>query len=513
MDAFGYGSGDPATEVGLQQAKLRALRDANNQSQYAFRAQIGADQALPGILMGLGGGQSMSGAQTPAPGQASTPFAQTPPQGNPMPQPPQSAGGGQGGGPNLSVMPPMAGGGPGQAPQSAPQTPPQGAGGGQPPQGGGYDLPSVVKIIQQQYPNIDGAALRNILTTINPLILTPQAKMQLEQMKMYMQQQRLPIMQENADSRREAVNTGAFNAGSTYANRFGQFPQGMPQGLPQQLPQQGGGGQPQIPQINAGQLQPPGGQMGGGLGGTAPTAPVKGQNQEAVKNADLRQQYTASMANDMQLSDNLTQLKTLLSNPSFGTGAAGDTRAQAAGVMYYLTGDPKWNDTATVAQLDQKAMAGILVDQVSGLAASGAGNRSMATDMMKKYVSQMKPEMAKTPDANKSVVEGATAALERNSLMKQFFNDVTQRTGIYPHQASNAVMQADRMYPLVTVNPDGRLQVNKDNIPKFSEALSRVSGNDYTSFSLGNGQEDTNRPLTSQEMEEYNRLSAAQGGK
>lgn len=438
------------------------------------RPQI-ADVALTSLMNS--GAPAQPSPNTPSPGQPSQPMAS--------------------GGDNTGLT---------MLPGGAPQAPANTNG------VGGYSLPQMVQNLRNTYPNASPEVLLAGLQQSQGM-LNNTAKMQLQQLM-------LGIRQENAATNAYKAQVYGSRADMDYNRNFAPnsiparppAPMGGPAAYPQQ-----GQGQPNIPQVNQSALQPPAQPMPQQkppmqMGGPQPYNAGQGQKEEAKKNADLRTQYTASMQNDMQLADNLSQLKTLLSNPNFSTGAGGDLRAQAAGIMFYMTGDPKWNDTATVAQLDQKAMAGILVDQVSSLAASGSGNRSMATDLMKRYVSQMKPEMAKTPDANKSVVEGATATLERNSLMKQFFNDITQTAGIYPHQASQAVLQADRMYPLVTIKPNGSLAVNKDNVAKFSQALSQVSGNDYTTFSLGGDQQNLDRPLTAQELEEYNSLMAAQKG-
>jgi hypothetical protein len=205
----------PISQFDNQFAEARAKQLANAQTQQGMNTQNQIAQGFPAFLSYLTQqqGQQTQGQpapQPPMPGQPSVPSAppmgippsngQMPPMSAPgqAPVPPPSPtgmppmgsgsppvnafgsnviqnaatpqGGGQG--PGLSRIPPQQP----QMPQQAPA-----------PQGGqqaGYDLPTVVKAMQQAYPNADGKTLMGLLQTINPLILTPAAKAQLETLKL-----------------------------------------------------------------------------------------------------------------------------------------------------------------------------------------------------------------------------------------------------------------------------------------------------------------------------------------
>ena len=227
----------PMSETSQAWARVLADRQASTQKAYDFNAQQQADQALPNILFSLGqqNQQQQQGAQQPDIGSAPSQMGaapvtpvqgsqQIPPIGASQLTPP-----GQGG-PQISRMNPgaiqpptvphMASAGadiqrlnPGppmpQEQSQGRQNPGQQLPSGATP---GYDLPSVVQAIKSQYPNIGGAALRNMLTTLNPLILTPAARAQLQMMKQQEAHnnlmERLAVTERGQDTRYDSTTRG-----------------------------------------------------------------------------------------------------------------------------------------------------------------------------------------------------------------------------------------------------------------------------------------------------------------
>lgn len=227
----------PMSQTSANWAKVLADRQASTQKAYDFNAQQQADQALPNILFSLGqqNQQQQQGAQQPDMGSAPSQMGAAPitPVQGPQQIPPIGASQltppGQGG-PQISRMNPGAIQPP-TVPQMAsagadiqrlnpgppmPQEQPQGGQnpGQQNPSGAtpGYDLPSVVQAIKSQYPNIGGAALRNMMTTLNPLILTPAARAQLQMMKQQETHnnlmERLAVTERGQDIRNSAQTRG-----------------------------------------------------------------------------------------------------------------------------------------------------------------------------------------------------------------------------------------------------------------------------------------------------------------
>lgn len=217
MDSFGYGSGDPNTEVGIPQAQLRALRMANQNNLYNIRAGISADQGLanPQTAAALAALSQQSGQQAPPatapfPGQPSTP--QGGGGGQPMPpvmpvtqnpqvpmsqlQQPTS------GGPGLSVMP----SGPVPPPPSPSQIPNNPFASGQPqpmpqqaPQQNNaqnimsqYPTPAaLIGAIQQANPDMSPAGLSQLIQRVLPMYQNRQGSS--DPYKMLLEQQRLGI--------------------------------------------------------------------------------------------------------------------------------------------------------------------------------------------------------------------------------------------------------------------------------------------------------------------------------
>lgn len=237
----------PMYQIAEGYANAAAKNMQNQQNLYDMHAQREADSALPQILMGLAGGSTNS-PNTPSPGQPSMPSQppQMPPMGAPAPQPPvpppsptgmPPPGGAMpglndfgantlqnaaspSGGPNVTRMPPMP-----------PQQPQQSPGGQQ----GGYDLPTLIGTIKQQYPNISGAALRNMITTLNPIILSPAAKAQ-QQMLKDMITMRGQDVRADTQTRGQDLRYGTGNSDSSYiqdmAQMYGKYgPQALA-GLP-----------------------------------------------------------------------------------------------------------------------------------------------------------------------------------------------------------------------------------------------------------------------------------------
>jgi hypothetical protein len=535
LEGFGYGAnagnpmgfwrqGDNANKQG--QLTNQQLQNAIQEQQYDFNAQKKADDALPSILMGLGQGGTMpmpsGGQQPPMPGQPSMPQQPTgpqgAPQGGPPPQqppqmPPQMAMPSSG----VSRMPSTAM--PSTAMPSTPPPMPQGAGPNiqpmdqqQAPQGSsmpqvpgatpGYDLPSVIQAIKQNYPNIDGAALRKMLTTINPLILTPQARAQLQAMKMQMEYAKLPVQQENADSRRAMAQTGAFNAGSTYANRFGNFPQGMP-GSPGQVGGQGGQMGPGaaqlptagMPQVRASDLN---------NSGIAPTAVVKGQNAMAAQDAKTVSQYDQMRPSEEQTMDALGHLQTMASSPDFSPGAGGTWSVAGANWLATITGDQNLAKMAAAGQIDQKAIADVITNKI---ASSGSGR--VVTDKLKNFIEQTKPSIDLQPGAFKSVIAANLAQMQRQMLYEDFYSSEVQKNGLFSPQSRTAFEKAQKQYPLFMTAPDGTVAFKPENGQKFQAALEKAHGGEFSAVGVMPEQDDMNRPLTPEELQEYKKL----GGK
>jgi len=225
----------PMAQTSAAWAKVLADRQAATQNAYNFNAQQQADNALPGILFSLGqqNQQQQQGALpdaggalpqmgtapvTPVQGPQDIPpigASQLPPTGqggaaiyrmNPAAVPPPTVPQMASAGADIQRLNPVP-----PAPQEAPQG---GQNPGQNPTGAtpGYDLPSVVQAIKSQYPNIGGAALRNMLTTLNPLILTPAARAQLQMMKQQEAHnnlmERLAVTERGQDIRNAAQTRG-----------------------------------------------------------------------------------------------------------------------------------------------------------------------------------------------------------------------------------------------------------------------------------------------------------------
>lgn len=254
-DAAPLSAANRAKRANLQQALINLAQQRQTQ-QY----QDEADQALPGVIMGLGNGERIP-PQAPMPGQASV-SAQ--PQSSPQigDQPPQDF---------TSVIQSLTGGvGSHQAAQQGggvgPQLEMTGGGGQQDVMGNmqGYDLPHVVDIIRQRYPNISGGALRSLLTTINPIILTPQARQQLQLLKYQQALLTQPARMMNAEANQSRAETAAANSDMRWVNSYD--PTGAPPVRParpyQPQARSGGGALPvppspdQIPQQSSLALGP-----------------------------------------------------------------------------------------------------------------------------------------------------------------------------------------------------------------------------------------------------------------
>lgn len=293
-----------------QYARQRAQSMANLQAQQGMNAQNEADKDLPGIFAALASispnQQGSPPPQPPMPGQSSAPPSQ-PPQQQSAPVPP----------PSPTGMPPSGGGMPqlggnpsgqdtasqwlanaatpaGGAPQSSGGGPGVSRlpGGPQQPQNnsafGGYDLSTIVQIVKQQYPNISGGALRNILGTMDPYLLTPQSRFMLA---------RLGISQENANTNQYKAGIYGDRANMQWANQFD--PTGTPPMQPPIASWQGGGenGSPQngggmpAPQQGGGEPQPtpnPTATSAAAAKATMSGASATGKQQDVLKLAEAQ---------------------------------------------------------------------------------------------------------------------------------------------------------------------------------------------------------------------------------
>ncbi|MDE2097901.1 MAG: hypothetical protein KGL39_11680 [Patescibacteria group bacterium] len=451
----------PISEYDLGFARARAANLQNNQTYYDAANQMQADNMLPSLMMGLSSAQTSqnpSQAPAPQPGQASTPST--------------------GSAPSISRMAPQA------APQQAsPQQP-----SGQPTaqQMGGYDLNTVIGMVKNQYPNISGGALRAVLNSMNPYLLTPKARLEIQQMNIMAQ--RLGIEQQNADTNAQRAAAYGANTNMRYASQFD--PTGAPPAPP---PGYGGGnsGPTQvptsgIPQMNASALTAPVGNTQSSpppspMTPNSPTAGSFAQGQGDISFSKKAAELAAANANKYQSqlpvlanqAENLAQLSQLMTNPDFQTGAGGDLRVKAANIAYMLTGDPEFQRMAQTGQVDTKVMADLISNRISSIATQSGGASAARTAFFQNYMAQTKPSLSNQPAANASVIQAAMAQLQLQVMYQRFYVDkVNSNKGhiFYPEDEKKFTQIANK-YPVFGMDKGGFATFQPDNLSKMASAL------------------------------------------
>ena len=465
-DWRGFARFNPANSYDAYQAQMAAYQDAQTkaksnalqlqQEQEAFRGQQEASSVLPQILMGMGGGQQ---APTQVPSRPNLTVSGPPtmtPMGAPMGSPSPS-----GPGPQMSAIPP-------QAPQASP--PPSGGAGPQlsPMQSSfqGYELPDLIRAIQQQAPGISGEGLKQVLSTLNPVMLSPAAKAQLAYFRAMN-----PTAMQNAETRRMGAETARANNLTRQMTNFGR--QVVPIGG-----QMGPGGS-QVPMdgiqsVGESDLAPPpdfSSMVAPSVLPVAQKATAVSQQKEFAKWDDARPQLEQTLVTTGNL------LEGLENAPSIN-GAGSTFVTNAANWLSTITGDQSFADRAAKGQIQNKEIADLVIGRVGSLA--GVGVRTFGTDMGKTFVAQSKPNAEMQPAAFANVLQAGIAPVVGEMMRQDYLKSIAGKNVIYKPEDMSYFQKVQAQFPFFK-REAGRIQFVPENVSKAKEALAKRAGPDFTS--------------------------------